>query len=358
MSYQREFDRRLRVGFVGVGSHAYRNVLPALHHLPVDLRAVCDVNEELARRTAREYGVAGCHARLGDMLAGESLDAVLLCVSPRLHPELACEAFDAGLHVWMEKPPAMRAAQVREMIRRRGDRVATVGFKKAFMPATDKVLELISSGALGAVRTVLGVYPMSIPGDGAGVLDRGESTNWLANGCHPLAFMLAVGGPVAGVTVHRGKLGGGACVLDYRSGAVGTLHLAEGASASQPVEHYAVFGHRGHATVDNCDRVAWHRGIPFEYGRTTTFAPPGTESGSVVWEPQNTLSTLENMSLFTQGVYAELRAFCDAALGDRPQPRGLEERGSLESAAHLMEVYEAALLSDGTPVPVGDGGDR
>jgi hypothetical protein len=30
MSYQREFERRLNVGVVGIGSHAYRNVLPAI----------------------------------------------------------------------------------------------------------------------------------------------------------------------------------------------------------------------------------------------------------------------------------------------------------------------------------------
>ncbi len=47
MSYQRQFARTLRVGVVGVGSHAYRNVLPTLHYLPVRLAALCDLNEEL-----------------------------------------------------------------------------------------------------------------------------------------------------------------------------------------------------------------------------------------------------------------------------------------------------------------------
>ena len=31
MSYQREFERVLRVGVVGLGSHSYRNIMPALH---------------------------------------------------------------------------------------------------------------------------------------------------------------------------------------------------------------------------------------------------------------------------------------------------------------------------------------
>ncbi len=57
MTYQREFKQRLNVALVGVGSHTYRNLLPALHFMPIHLVAICDVNEELARTTAEEYGV-------------------------------------------------------------------------------------------------------------------------------------------------------------------------------------------------------------------------------------------------------------------------------------------------------------
>ena len=64
------------------------------------------------------------------MYEGEALDAVFIAVSAARHPELAYEAFEAGLHVWLEKPAAVRAGDIDEMIRRRGDRVCVVGFKK------------------------------------------------------------------------------------------------------------------------------------------------------------------------------------------------------------------------------------
>lgn len=353
MSYQREFDKRLKLAVVGVGSHCYRNILPALHHLPVELVAFCDLDEDVMRRTAREYGVSRCYKESKELYEKEKLDAVAICVGPRQHPALASEAFEAGVHVWMEKPPAMRASEVEELIRARGDRVGMVGFKKAFMPATRKAIELMVEGDYGPVRSVLGVYPMDIPRDGAGTLERGEITNWLANGCHPLSFLLAVGGPVAAVATHRSGKGGGALVLEFESGAVGNLHLADGASASQPVELYAVFGSRGHLTIENGQRVALHRGIPFKYGRTTSFAPPGEDSGAVVWEPQTMLGTLENKSAFVQGTYEELRVFCELVLGERKARRGRAEPSCLEFAHHLMEVYEAALLSQGERVPVG-----
>jgi hypothetical protein len=69
---------------------------------------------------------------------------------------------DNGVHVWLEKPPATRASQVEEMIRHRKDRVAVVGFKKAFMPATQKAIEVFSTEGYGPLRSMLAEYPMTI----------------------------------------------------------------------------------------------------------------------------------------------------------------------------------------------------
>jgi predicted dehydrogenase len=247
----------------------------------------------------------------------------------------------------MEKPPALRTGEVEEMIRRRGDRVAVVGFKKAFMPATRKVIETFALERYGPLRTMLAEYPMSIPEEGERVLAERRQTNWLDNGCHPLSLLMAVGGPVAAVTVHRGQRGGGICVLEFASGVLGNFHMAEGGARGQPVERYSFYGSNCHMTIENSLRVTLQRGIPFAYGRTTSFAPEGFESGAVVWEPQNHLATLENAPLFTQGFYAELAYFCDCILANRPA-----QLGSLEFARHYMQVYEAGLCSHGKRVAI------
>lgn len=346
MSYQREFPLRLKVALIGAGSHSYRNLLPAMNFLPVTLVAVCDINASLAEATARQYG-ATAYTSTRDLYAQETLDAVFIAVSPYLHPQLACEAFDAGLHVWLEKPPAIRADEVKEMIRHRGERIGVVGFKKAFMPGTEKALEIFADPQHAPIRSILAEYPMTIPADGERVLREREFTNWLGNGCHPLSFMLAVGGQVNAVSVHRGAHGGGVCVLEYASGAIGTLHLAEGGNSTQPLERYSVFGQDCQLVIDNSSRVSLQRGIPFAYGQTTSHVPEGTESGAVVWEPQNMLGTLENMALFTQGMYAEMRYFCEQVLAGQPAIKG-----SLEFALEVMRVYEAALLSVGERVSI------
>ena len=53
------------------------------------------------------------------------------------------------------------------------------------------------------------------------------------------------------------------------------------------------------------------------------------------------------MALFTQGIYAEMRYFCDCVLEGHAATQG-----SLEFALHLMSLYEAALVSDGERVTI------
>jgi len=344
VSYQREFEKRLNIGVVGIGSHAYRNILPAMHYLPVRLTAFCDLDRELAERTGKEYAVRSSFSSASQMYESEDLDAVFLCVSPEKHPELACEALDAGLHVWTEKPPAVLASEVETMIAHRRDRVVVVGYKKAFMPATRKVIELLAMDDHGPLKGLSAEYPMTIPSDGRSVIEKRQAPNWLKNGCHPLSLLLEVGGPVAAVTMHRGVDDGGVCVLDFANGAVGTFNLLS--SRRRSSERYAFWGN-SHITIDNGLRVTVHRGIPLEYARTTEYTPPGMDTGKVTWEPVDTVATLENKALFTQGFYHEMRYFCDCILDGR-----LPETGSLEFALSVMRVYEAALVSDGGRIEI------
>jgi predicted dehydrogenase len=348
MSYQRDFERRLRVGVVGVGHHAYRNILPALHFLPVTLAALCDIDGELLRRTASEYHVPG-YRDAEEMFTTAGLDAVLLCVGARHHARLATQALRASLHVWMEKPPALRATEVEALAAEAGDLTCAVGYKKAYLPAVRKARELMSAPDFGGLRSLLAIYPMTIPRDGAAVLASGASTNWLSNGCHPLSVMLALGGEVTAVRTVRGpgEKAHGAVHLDYANDAIGTLYLAGDVPMGTGVERYELLGDRRTIRIEDSAKISYDRGGPFDYNRQRDFTSPGVDTGSVVWTVENRLATLENMSFFLQGFVDELLDFCRCALGEPGPPLC-----DLSFALRLMRVYEAALLSSGEPVSV------
>ena len=89
---------RIRAGFIGCGSHAFRNVYPALQFAPVELVATCDLNAEKAAAFARQFGALRSYGDYRDMLQKEELDAVFIVtkhschVSSRRFPRLRCVA--------------------------------------------------------------------------------------------------------------------------------------------------------------------------------------------------------------------------------------------------------------------------
>ncbi len=334
MSYQREYERRLEVGIIGAGSHCYRNILPLMTYLPVHIAAICDVNGDLAAKTAAQYGCRS-YISSSEMYDNEKLDGVFISVGPQFHPALVLEAFSHDVNVWVEKPIAVHSCQVEEMIAARKNLIAVVGLKKAFSPACSKMEEIVDH--FGGFDSILGIYPMSLVNDS-------ELPNWLRNGVHPLSFMMQIGGKVHSVRSVINRKGKGDVILQFENGSIGTLHLATGPKPD--FEMYEIYGDGWRARVDESE-VSLDRGIPFDYKYTTDYIPSGYDFGRISWKPGNCVATLENKSLFTQGFYNEAMYFCQCVL-DKQQP----VKGTLEFALEIMKVYEAAFRSEGEEVIV------
>jgi predicted dehydrogenase len=344
MTYQRDFENRLKIAVVGIGSHSYRNILPALNYLPVELKALCNhSNKEVAEKTASQYGCRS-YQDTREMYEKEDLDAVFISVSPEMHGKLVEEALEAGLHVFVEKPAAMNAKAIEEVIKKKGNRVVVVGYKKAFMPAMRKAIEVCKSPEYGHLESILAVYPMKMPEDGAAAIRDNKRTDMLNNGCHPLSVLLAAGGPVDSVISVQGPFHNGANILKFKNGVIGTFYLASG---PQPVEDYHFYAAKWHLQIENTTKVILQRGIPFVYGKTTSFVPEGFDHGALVWEAQNCKATLENKALFVQGMYNEMMYFCECV------QKGMQpEIGSLEFALELQKVTEALMLSQGKEIKI------
>ncbi len=101
-------ERRARIGFVGCGAHATSVLYPALRTIPeVELVAVCDLKEELAKRNARLFGALRWYTDVRDMLEEEDLDGVIIVGSPQMHTEVGKICLDAGKPILVEKPSAI-----------------------------------------------------------------------------------------------------------------------------------------------------------------------------------------------------------------------------------------------------------
>jgi predicted dehydrogenase len=78
ITYNHEYQRKLRTAFIGCGSHAQRNVYPTFQYAPVDLLAVCDLEISRAEACARQFGARKIYADHREMLEQEKPELVFI----------------------------------------------------------------------------------------------------------------------------------------------------------------------------------------------------------------------------------------------------------------------------------------
>ena len=350
-------EASIRVGFIGCGSHAFRNIYPVFQFVPVDLVAVCDHHADRREAFAKLFGGERTYTDHTEMLAKEEdLDAVFIVTdydasSKPQFPGLAMDVMRAGLHAWIEKPPAASVAEIDGMlaVEKETGKFTMVGFKKCFFPAIEKMKEIVGREEFGGVRQVYVRYPQYIPAADEMRELRGNRklVGFLDHIVHPASIVQLLAGPVKTLHYVREGAGGGFASLVFRSGAVGTIHLSAGQSGTSPLERVEVVGDGANVVVDNGVKLTYYRpGARGEggYGRAPDFIGPD-DAAPVVWEPEWSLGQLYNKGLFLLGYYGEVAAFVRAVKENR-RP----EKCNLDDAREVMKLYEAFLEGPGKTI--------
>lgn len=145
----------LRIGLIGCGTHANWAVSPAIRGSGRwNLAAVCDINaENLAKIEAPGA------ARFSDhrvMIREGKLDAVYIATLSNTHAPISVDAFNAGLHVVVEKPMADTLAECEQMLAaaEKAKRVLAVNFENRYHECHRKIRQTIRDGVLGKVESV------------------------------------------------------------------------------------------------------------------------------------------------------------------------------------------------------------
>jgi len=109
---------QVRIGIIGIGNmgsaHASNIYQHKIEHLI--LTAVCDVDNERLEWAKQEFGSSlRRYTQYQEMIQSGDVDAVLIAVPHPLHPVIAIEALNAGIHVLLEKPAGIECESVRRM---------------------------------------------------------------------------------------------------------------------------------------------------------------------------------------------------------------------------------------------------
>lgn len=355
ITYNWEYEKRLKVCCIGCGGHSYRNVYPTFQYAPVELAAFCDVREEAAREFARIFAAPRHYGDHREMLEKEQPDAVFIITNydeqgdPR-YPGLAIDCMRAGAHTWIEKPPAGSSEAVQEMmaVSRETGRQVGVGFKKMFFPANVKAYEISRSADFGEITSITARYPQSLPAQ-VDRDDKHKMIGFLDHVMHPYSLLRLLGGPVDSIFYRRNdRVGSTVTAIQFISGAIGSLHLSAGQSGQCPLERSEVVGEGTTVVVENNVRVTYYRrgGAIGGYGRAGSYYDDQGDP-ALVWEPEFSLGQLYNKGLFLLGYAPEVIDFCEHVLAEKPL-----EKGNLGDALEILRIYEAYRQPEGRVIEI------
>lgn len=235
--------KKLRVGLIGcgrIGSLLEEDPLrgkPCTHaggfsSLPsVKLAAGCDVDPVRLKRFGKRWGVDRLYADFKEMLRREDLDIVCIAAWTHWHASMAVEAARSGVKgIYCEKPLAVNLAEGRKLVKvcEQKKIPLVINHERRWDPYYQKARDIIRSGKIGDVRTIIGNAlswkPSKLPVDvhGGGALFH--------DGTHLADLLLFFGGPLDWASGHETRPHGKkfieetACaMIRFKSGALGFI---------------------------------------------------------------------------------------------------------------------------------------
>jgi len=183
--------KKLGIGILGLGEG--RSAMSAALNSPLlNLVMVCDVNEQLCRQRAEEFGFHSYTTSYEELLASPELDIVAIYTPDHLHAAHVKQALLAGKHVICTKPFIDQLTDAKPLIelgRKTGLR-CFVGQSSRFFEPMRQQRQDFDQGEIGALITVEAYYHA----DHRWFLEkpwaRQDAFKWLYGGLsHPVDFI-------------------------------------------------------------------------------------------------------------------------------------------------------------------------
>jgi predicted dehydrogenase len=187
-----------------------------------------DLDTDRRERYAARFPQARTTARLEDVLADDTVDAVVVATPVPTHAELAKQALRAGKHVFVEKPIALSASDAEEVVALAEELGLALmpGHLLLYHPGVRKLREIVESGDLGRLLCIYGNR------QNLGKIRRDENVLW-SLGAHDLSVILDLVGEEPNELWARGEsfLNPGVedvvfCYMRFPSGVVAHMHLS------------------------------------------------------------------------------------------------------------------------------------
>jgi UDP-N-acetylglucosamine 3-dehydrogenase len=249
--------KKLRVGLVGCGGMGM-NVARRCNELEnADVVAVCDMNEENAKKAAEELD-AKVFTSYPKLLASD-IDGVIIATPNDLHASMAVAAAEKKKHIFTEKPMALTVADCRAMVAaaKKARVKLVVGQVLRLMHVYWKAAQIIKSGELGAPFAISVVRigkPDGLKADWRITRKHAGGILFEVN-VHELDFMRHIMGEAESVYANTGHFTNShveyedyaATQIKFRTGGVGLLQ--SGTSAVVPQHGMIIHCEKGTMSI-------------------------------------------------------------------------------------------------------------
>ena len=159
-------SNKVRLGVVGCGRVSELRHLPALREArEFEVTALSDVDDARLERVAERFGIKGRYRDYRELIEDGGVDALAVCVPPKLHAEVALAALAAGKHTFVEKPLALRLEDC-DLLSARAAAAPSlkvlVGFNMRWHRLAREARARVRAGELGEVKLVRTVFTSGI----------------------------------------------------------------------------------------------------------------------------------------------------------------------------------------------------
>jgi predicted dehydrogenase len=129
--------------------------------------AVGSRSQKAAERFAARFGIPRTHASYADLAADPEVDIVYVATPHPMHAANAIMALEAGKHVLVEKAFTINAAAAQRVVdtAERNGRVVLEAMWTRFLPHMVRVREILASGQLGDIISLVADHTQDLPDD-------------------------------------------------------------------------------------------------------------------------------------------------------------------------------------------------
>ncbi len=160
----------IKVGVIGAGGMLQYHAA-GFRQAGAEIVAVADPAPGAAAKAAEKWGIAQAYESVDAMLGEcDELDAVSIIVPNKFHAPLALQCLKAGKHVFCEKPPALKASEVAEMIAaaNAAGKKLMFNFNNRARPESQAMKSYCEDGTVGTINSAQAkwIRRTGIPGFG------------------------------------------------------------------------------------------------------------------------------------------------------------------------------------------------